>query len=643
MRFHGNDCVICNGGHSASEERKIRAGNLEMIYESGSLRYMMLGRTEILRMIYPAFRDRVWITVKPEITEESIVTSCNSFRISYKARYKNDEVDFVASYTFHGYEDGKIVIEMEGEALESFEKNRLGFCVLHPLESCCGKSCVITHPDGSLTQSEFPEEISPHQVFKNISSMTWKAAGNRFTLNFSGDIFETEDQRNWTDASFKTYSTPLSIPYPAKVEKGTKFKQGIEFVADIVTPVNTEPDDTIRIDLFPDETRKLPMIGISRSSRTSPVSEAEMRIIRPLRFDHYRTDLHLFEENWKETALEAAREAEFLSWRIEYGLFFDDNYISQIQDFIDWYHANEPPVFCLLIYHKDRRATPVKLANHVIPVLMEEIPGIRTATGTNINFAQVNRNRPEDNYSTYLCFPVQPQEHATDNKTLIENLKGLKYVAESAAGLGQGRGIWISPVTIKRRFNPNISLYEIPDDPEVFPACADSRMMSLFGAAWTAISLKYLCESDIQGATYFETVGERGIIQGENPSRWPDDFPSEKGMVFPSYFIFKYVLKHKSLKIIKAISSRPLFTDAFVLTDGKQFRMILVNFSSSEKEVYINGCKGMMRLNPLTTTNCPEAISNHHWNCENDEKTSHSGKPVHIEPYSVVFVEGWLK
>ena len=31
----------------------------------------------------------------------------------------------------------------------------------------------------------------------------------------TGDVFEMEDQRNWTDASFKTYCTPLRQPFPA--------------------------------------------------------------------------------------------------------------------------------------------------------------------------------------------------------------------------------------------------------------------------------------------------------------------------------------------------------------------------------------------------------------------------------------------
>jgi hypothetical protein len=52
-------------------------------------------------------------------------------------------------------------------------------------------------------------------------------AGTAFRLSFIGDVFETEDQRNWTDASFKTYSTPLSRPFPVSVAAGTVVRQSV--------------------------------------------------------------------------------------------------------------------------------------------------------------------------------------------------------------------------------------------------------------------------------------------------------------------------------------------------------------------------------------------------------------------------------
>ncbi len=42
-----------------------------------------------------------------------------------------------------------------------------------------------------------------------------------------GDAFETEDQRNWSDASYKTYVRPLSKPRPYMMAKGTTDSQRI--------------------------------------------------------------------------------------------------------------------------------------------------------------------------------------------------------------------------------------------------------------------------------------------------------------------------------------------------------------------------------------------------------------------------------
>jgi hypothetical protein len=46
-------------------------------------------------------------------------------------------------------------------------------------------------------------------------------------LAFYGDIFETEDQRNWSDSSYKTYSTPLHLPFPALVMEGETMQQQV--------------------------------------------------------------------------------------------------------------------------------------------------------------------------------------------------------------------------------------------------------------------------------------------------------------------------------------------------------------------------------------------------------------------------------
>jgi hypothetical protein len=102
-------------------------------------------------------------------------------------------------------------------------RNRIGICVLHPATECAGKPLTIEHDDGAVEQGAFPKEIAPHQPFKEIRGLSYEVhAGIRAEVRFEGEIFEMEDQRNWSDASFKTYCTPLRIPIPQQVKPGDK-------------------------------------------------------------------------------------------------------------------------------------------------------------------------------------------------------------------------------------------------------------------------------------------------------------------------------------------------------------------------------------------------------------------------------------
>ena len=64
--------------------------------------------------------------------------------------------------------------------------------------------------------------------FKEIKEIHWPLGeGGKAKLLFEGDIFEMEDHRNWTDASYKTYCTPLELPFPAEIHEGKKIYQKV--------------------------------------------------------------------------------------------------------------------------------------------------------------------------------------------------------------------------------------------------------------------------------------------------------------------------------------------------------------------------------------------------------------------------------
>lgn len=435
---------ICCGGHLSKPLVKLKAGSLSMIYEEGNIRYISAGRNEMIRMIYSAVRDKEWLTIKPEISDEKIEILPDSFRIGYHCNYRSGEINFSAWYEIEGKSDNSVIFSFEGEALAAFEKSRIGFCVLHPAEHYADKQCTITHSDGTEEIAVFPLYISPDQPFLDIKSMKWKRNGAVCKLTFSGDIFETEDQRNWTDDSYKTYCTPLRLPCPALVRTGQKISQRIELKVEPGIINNIRDGAEIRITVSPDDTFAFPLLGIGRSTRPVMLTENEIGILKEINFDNYRVDLYLFKTDWYQVADKANDEAIKLKYPLEFALFFDENWIVQSDDFISWVTDRQPLISAIMLFHRTESSTPSHITDSVAPKLKRALHDVRVGCGTNANFAQLNRQFPSSGFIDLVCYSIHPQEHASDNSTLVENLRAQSDSVLSARYYSGGMDIVVS-------------------------------------------------------------------------------------------------------------------------------------------------------------------------------------------------------
>jgi D-apionolactonase len=632
--------IIMHGGHNENVSQiTLRAGCLSMDYENGSLRHISAGGTEIIRMIYSAVRDKEWLTIIPLISDEEADVKKDCFTIRYKCNYQSGEINFSADYYIEGKKDNSLIFGFEGEALNDFTKNRIGFCVLHPIEGSAGEDCIIQHTNFQSENLKFPKLIDPRQPFKDIRSMKWASKGLTCTLDFFGDVFETEDQRNWTDASFKTYCTPLDKPFPAVVQKGEKIKQRCEFKLEGVTELQKTENKQIRLTLHPGIISHIPRIGIGRSTRSEPLTEDETQFLKTIRFNHYRADLYLFHSDWKAKAEHALTESSLLGYALEFALFFDDNASDQVNDFTQWVTGKHIDFAIFDIYHKNHLSTPDKLTDSIAPKLKNACPDAKISCGTNANFAQLNRARPGSLQSDFICYSIHPQEHASDNISLTENLQGQYYTVESARKFADGKVIWISPVTMQRRFNANIENFETPGDHTKFPSGADSRLMSLFGACWATGSMKYLFESGVNGVTFFETVGERGIYQGDLASLWPEKFRTVRKMIFPVFHLFDYLLQNKSMNVIRSESSSPLKVDLLALSDEKYLKLILVNFTQDIQRVLLSDNSGEASFKQLNADTFAEASADRNWLENSSEIILRLNKEILLKPFSINFIE----
>src|ERR1700751_4960443 len=165
--------------------------------DTGFLRRISHGDLEIIRAIYGAVRDENWNTIEPRLKVQELRRERNRFRLSFDAQCKASGIDFWWTGSIEA-EGARLNFRFEGEARSAFRKNRIGLCILHPIRECAGLSCMIRDLQGNWAKSSFPDKISPHQPFKNLRGLRWSLNDEvEAELHFSGDVFETEDQRNW--------------------------------------------------------------------------------------------------------------------------------------------------------------------------------------------------------------------------------------------------------------------------------------------------------------------------------------------------------------------------------------------------------------------------------------------------------------
>jgi hypothetical protein len=516
----------------------LQAGPLHIFYEKGFLRQIKHNDSEVVRMIYFALRDHNWGTFDRKIENEIIESYENHFSISYTClniiehqkedcadtNHGSERDEAVGADTDHGADEvfewnvkingdtnGKITFEIQGKAVQEVRRNRAGFCILHPIEGVATQPITIIHDADSDTETHFPQYIAADDPFLNIRAMRWQAAsGGVYQLNFEGDIFQTEDQRNWGDASYKTFCTPLSLPFPVQLHKGDTVWQRVTLSV-LSASEKTPVSDNREIE---SKEPKSFALGVAASVETETLSEKAINLLKSLNLSHYRIDLNPSLDSWITDFSNHCENAALLNLPLEIALSLDNEYEKQLADFIGLCRQNRLRIANLLLFSSQSLTTPHELI-HQIPHLKSQLPNVKMGIGTNYNFTELNRNRFEAGDADFITFSYHPQVHAFDDLSLMENTETLRYQVESAEKL-YAKPVHVSFISLRQRANPyaaNAADILVPIDKQ-----ADGRQKTEFGAAWVKSVLAHFSTTNVASATIFRTVGELGLLSLEgNP------------------------------------------------------------------------------------------------------------------------------
>jgi len=561
----------------------IQAGPLNLIFREGVFRSIKLERREVIRAVYFAVRDENWHTIPGVVSNLDIRSTSDSFKITYDCAHQERGIDFRWTADVSGEADGSIVWKMEGRAFTSFLKNRIGICVLHPIDESIGEPCQITHTDGTLERSRFPAAIAPHQPFLDVAAMCFRVNSELDAeLAFAGDVFETEDQRNWTDASFKTYSTPLSLPYPASIEEGTTVSQTVTLRLRGTLPAFTAhslSDGEVTVTLRPETRTQLPRIGFKWAGSRHLLSETGVLRLKALSPSHLSVDLHIGDATSEEEFWKATEEAMRLSLPLEVALALDAD-SAQLRRVLNEI-VNRKVDICSWLADV-RLQLPTRHAE-----LRELEAFAPVAFGAGANFAELNRNRPSAPPAAGVWFSLNPQVHATDDTTLIENLAAQSSALTSIRSWFGSVPITVSPVSLKPRIALPLRDEELSVQHGLLPEDVDGRQSSLLGAGWTLGSLKHLAEGGAATVTFYETAGWKGVMEAQAGSPLPSHFLSIPDAVFPMYHIFANAADFKGAEVIRTESSDPLRVEAITLIQSSGLRVMVANLSAGKVSVNI--------------------------------------------------------
>jgi D-apionolactonase len=435
----------------------LRAGSLSLIYSNGSIRYIRLGPAEIIRQIYFALRGPSWQTVPAQIISETVHNSERDFHIELVVRHASGDIDFEWRGTISGGPENSIRFSVEGSANADFYRNRIGLCVLHPIKECAGQPCRIEHEGGRIEESRFPTLVSPHQPFFDIYAMSHEPLPNVVAeVRFSGEIFETEDQRNWSDASFKTYSTPLAIPYPVPVKKGDRLSQGCTLVVHGAAPAfASTPRGFEEITVNRNAPKPLGAIGATATTNR-----------KDRRLAHVRIDIDCSQPNSEKLIAEAFGGET----PVELALFTDKP-ASDLPRLADEINRHRARIARLLLFPRDGRLTQKEACR----IARDSFNGFVLGGGSSTHFVEVNRNRQITELLDVVTWAVNPRAHSIEDLTMIENLGGQSAAVETARTFASGRPLSVSPVLVPQ-----------------FPA----------SAGWLVASLKRLLQTGVDHLTY---------------------------------------------------------------------------------------------------------------------------------------------
>jgi hypothetical protein len=562
---------LCGTEEPDVASRVLCAGPVSVELENGNVRHIRFAGTEVLRGIAYLVRDENWGTLAASIADLIVTEEPDAFTVSYRGLCADAKRRLTYEARISGRSDGSLAFDVGAVAETDVLTNRVGFVVLHPLAGVAGRRVRVVRTDGGEATDRFPELIKPSQPIFDIRSLAHEIApGVWATCTMEGDAFEMEDQRNWSDASNKTYVRPLGRPWPYLLEKGSRDRQAVRLSIRGGTAATAPADSEAAVEVMVgnESGGTVPAIGVGVPAEEAAHALDAIGLVRRLGPRHLVCHLDARQPLDPATlaAFRGIAEATGAELGLEIVIPGTRPPIDELQPVAKAVGeaALAPaavavsPASDLMSHQPGEEDQTVPPAPAICAAARAAFPGARLGGGVFSYFTELNRKRPPAALLDFVTHTTCPIVHAADDRSVMETLEALPAIIASTRAFSGSAAYRVGPSAIGCRQNPyGKDALDNPQGARVCLARVDPRQRGLFGAAWTLGYVAAFARGGVEAVALGAPTGPFGFIYRRTDYPQPYFDGLRRAAVYPAFHVVAGLARASGRPMIEARSSRP--------------------------------------------------------------------------------------
>ena len=583
---------------------RITHGGFTLDLAREAIRNVKYQGVQIIDLLYTAIRPLDWSTLKADeyladvqiVGSDCEITVKEIFASALAAETKitlSDNNTFSVSYELKGFSENQL--------------NRWGICFCLNTAEWMGSSVLLSGNTYLLPQNIAPQRVVDGVVqglFPASNEMHFVAPDNRnLKVVSTGKVLEAEDQRNWTDNTYKIYSGSLSEPFPFLMNSGTIWTQRANF--EVGVPKLTAADPT---KILVHEIEALPSIGLQLNADPLLSPDDLEKAFVLLEIDHLRIN----EETLTSQKI-ATTAANGLI--LEVALLSSNDGEALKAEVLQL--SERVPAGSRLLVQREGREVVDEADLPRNESLNTYIPGTDAFL--------VDLQNDKKGFGNSVSYSMAPTVHSFDTETIFKTLYTQQESIQSAQKFIAPR-VFISPITFSTRGNPHSGHSRDQRLTYAEPEMA-LHIRTIEGAAWTLGSIFALASAGAFSGTWHELFGEFGIIYSQ----------SDSIKFSPTFHAISALGAHHAHEITIATS----LDNSWVAFENRETKTILVaSLRPWTVEITAKVLAGYESMQSLRGDDCEKASQIMDWWSYAETTPVLADFPLTLSPFEIALIRG---